>query len=200
MIAGNFEDKYNSKNPISKIFVNNFISVFLDLIKSLDAPQKILEVGVGEGHLIKIVIKNLPEASIWASDLSKDIIKVARKNLKKEKVYLALENAEDLSYDNNTFDLGICCEVLEHVNDPHKALREIRRVIKGQAIISVPQEPLWRVLNMARFKYISSLGNTPGHINHWDPDKFIDLVKHSGFKILSKKYPLPWQMLLIEKV
>lgn len=115
-------------------------------------------------------------------------------------MHLGIENAERLSYANNIFDLCVCCEVLEHVENPKKALSEIRRVVKDQVIVSVPDEPLWRVLNMLRLKYLGSFGNTPGHFNHWNRKNFLNLVETSGFRIISKRYPLPWQMFLIKKV
>jgi len=65
---------------------------------------------------------------------------------------------------SQSYDLTIACEVLEHLEDPGQALTEIDRVTKQSVLISVPQEPMWRILNMARGKYWSDLGNTPGHV------------------------------------
>lgn len=200
MIAGNFEDKYNTKNPISRILVNNFLSTFKNLLDEIDESKKIVEVGVGEGYLTKIISDKFPDSQIWASDISKDIIKVANDNLKGRKVHLDIEDTQNLSYANDMFDLCVCCEVLEHVQNPKKALSEIRRITRNKVILSVPSESLWRLLNMLRLKYLLSFGNTPGHVNHWTPAQFIRLVEGSGFKVISRKLPLPWQMLLIKKL
>ena len=62
-------------------------------------------------------------------------------------------------------------------------------------IISVPREPIWRFLNLLRGKYIKDLGNTPGHLQHWSSDKFVDLVSNY-FEIIEVKKPFPWTMLL----
>ncbi len=40
-------------------------------------------------------------------------------------------------------------------------------------LVSVPREPLWRALNMARGAYWRELGNTPGHLNHWSRRSFV---------------------------
>lgn len=196
MISGNFEDKYNTKNPISKIIVSNFISTFKKLLGEIDSPNRIAEVGVGEGYLTNIVAQKFPYSEIWASDLAEDILVVASKNLKGKKVHISLEDVESLSYEDNKFDLCICCEVLEHISNPKKALSEIKRVTRGKVILSVPLEPLWRILNMLRGKYLKDFGNTPGHINHLTPKYFVKLVESSNFKVLSNKFPLPWQMIL----
>lgn len=51
---------------------------------------------------------------------------------------------------------------------------------------------------MARGKYWKALGNTPGHVNHWNIFSFDKLIKCENLLILSKKYPLPWQMMLLK--
>lgn len=199
MISGNFEDKYNTKNPISKFLVKNFILTLTRLLDRIDNPKKIAEAGMGEGYLTGIIASRFPNAQIWGSDIEYDILALARKRLKGKNINLSVENLEKLSYPANHFDLFVCCEVLEHVADPKKALQQIKRVIRGKAIVSVPEEPLWRILNMLRGKYINNFGNTPGHINHWNKEEFVKMIESSGFTILSKHYPLPWQMLLIGK-
>jgi hypothetical protein len=59
----------------------------------------------------------------------------------------------------------------------------------------VPREPLWRVLNLARGKYLADLGNTPGHVNHWSRGGFLDLLSRR-FEIVEARTPLPWTMAL----
>lgn len=196
MIAGNFEDKYNSKNPISKLLVKSFLKTFQELLYISGTPKKIVELGTGEGELIKEVLKHFPGSKVWGSDISREIVKKATANLKGRGVKLSTQDIHKLSYREKYFDLVICCEVLEHVENPEKALREIRRITRGKVILSVPQEPLWRILNISRGKYLKNFGNTPGHLNHFTPAQFSGLVERSGFKILLKKYPLPWQMVL----
>lgn len=197
MVYGNYEDKYNTKNPISKILVTNFLKTLKSNLKKINAST-IVELGAGEGELLRILRKIFPEASISGSDISEDMMKKAEKALKGKNINLSVEDIHKLSYKSKKFDLVVCAEVIEHVDDPEKALSEIKRICKGRVLLSVPLEPLWRILNMARGKYISDLGNTPGHLNHFTPGQFHALVERSGFKILSKYYPLPWQMVLVE--
>ena len=89
----------------------------------------------------------------------------------------------------------VCCEVLEHLEDPEAGLQALQRVARNHLIISVPREPLWCALNMARGKYLTQWGNTPGHIQHWSKEKFIALVSNY-FEVIESKSPLPWTMLL----
>ena len=90
-----------------------------------------------------------------------------------------------------------CLEVLEHLDDPDAALAEICRVSKRWVITSVPREPVWRALNLMRLKYVSGLGNTPGHLNHWSKGRFTRFV---GTRLDVRKTlsPFPWTMLVGE--
>ena len=89
-------------------------------------------------------------------------------------------------------DLVVCCEVLEHVERPADALAALRGIGARDYIVSVPCEPLWRVLNMARGKYLGALGNTPGHLNHWSRGGFIRFLERGGLQAERCLQPLPW--------
>jgi hypothetical protein len=85
-------------------------------------------------------------------------------------------------------------EVLEHVMDTDAALAELVRVSRGEMVLSVPREPIWRVANMARGKYLADLGNTPGHVQHWSRRGFAELVG-SQLEVVSVSTPFPWTMI-----
>jgi len=54
-------------------------------------------------------------------------------------------------------------------------------------------------MNIMRVKYISNLGNTPGHINHWSRKKFLKLLS-KYFKVINYKNSTPWIIVLVEKI
>jgi SAM-dependent methyltransferase len=71
---------------------------------------------------------------------------------------------EPFPFADGEFALATAIEVLEHVPDPEGTLAEMARVARGgHVLVSVPREPLWRALNVARGAYLRDLGNTPGH-------------------------------------
>ena len=94
-------------------------------------------------------------------------------------------------------DLVVCCEVLEHLEDPIKALNVLRSITGSHLVLSVPNEPVWRVLNMVRGKYWTDWGNTPGHIQHWSREGFIRFVS-MYFQVTEIRSPVPWIMLLCQ--
>ena len=63
--------------------------------------------------------------------------------------------------------------------DPEHTVAEMARVALRHLLVSVPREPLWRGLNMARGAYLKDLGNTPGHLNHWSKRSFVALLSRA---------------------
>jgi 2-polyprenyl-3-methyl-5-hydroxy-6-metoxy-1,4-benzoquinol methylase len=199
-VSGNYFDKYRSRNPIHRAMVQRFIRCARELV-ALAAPCRILEVGCGAGELADELLgpsgateQGGPE--YLGTDVSADEIATARARHPGR----AFEPASvyELPIADGAYDLVIACEVLEHLEDPAGALREIERVCCGHVLVSVPWEPVWRLLNIARGKYLSRLGNTPGHIQHLSRRAVRRLVA-GRFEIVAERRPLPWTMLLARR-
>jgi SAM-dependent methyltransferase len=92
-------------------------------------------------------------------------------------------------------ELVVCCEVLEHLPDPGRALDILAGLARPHLIASVPREPLWRLLNLARGRYWRDLGNTPGHLQHWSSARFAEMLG-SRLEVVEVRKPLPWAMAL----
>ena len=195
IIVGNAYDKYSSKNIIVRLFMKKFSNALSELVKKTEA-QTINEVGCGEGFWIIFWNKNGIQAC--GSDFSEKVIDIARENAKQNglsKDIFSVSSIYDIKPEHDSAELIICCEVLEHLENPEKALTALKHTATQYIILSVPREPIWRALNIARGKYIHSFGNTPGHIQHWSKKAFINLV-NKYFEILEVRSPLPWTMLL----
>ena len=108
----------------------------------------------------------------------------------------AVADAEALPFADGEFGLVAAIELLEHVEDPARALAELARVARSHLLVSVPREPLWRALNVARGAYVRDLGNTPGHLNHWSKVGFHSLLTDYG-TVQEVRTPFPWTMLLV---
>jgi methylase of polypeptide subunit release factors len=88
-VEGNFENKYHTKNPISRRLISGFLKTYQNLLARIPHDQitSICEVGVGEGELLKQTLKIFPKAKYSATDLSPNEIKKARHNLNHPVVY-----------------------------------------------------------------------------------------------------------------
>ena len=63
---------------------------------------------------------------------------------------------EALDPNRDSAELIVCCEVMEHLGDPEAALETLASLASPWAIVSVPREPLWRALNLARVRVVVS--------------------------------------------
>jgi 2-polyprenyl-3-methyl-5-hydroxy-6-metoxy-1,4-benzoquinol methylase len=188
--------KYSTNNPISNFLVKHFLKVAGDAYLSIVNRDRYLEAGCGEGHMSRYIISQKRPNEIFAFDIDKKEVDDASKNLPEATILAA--SIYEIPFESDYFDIVVCFEVLEHLEEPHKGLEELRRVSRNQLILSVPREPLWRIMNMVRFKYWNRLGNTPGHLNNWTRKQFISLV--SEYFSIEKVYsPLPWTMIVCKK-
>ncbi len=193
-VAGNNYDKYGSRNPIARALMNGFLGAFDDLVGKA-APRSAFEIGCGEGHLSLRLLRRGIETRGF--DVEEDLVAGANRAAGAEGFGspFGLDSVYDLGDRAIEADLILCCEVLEHLPDPERALQRIAAQGAAHVLLSVPREPIWRALNLARGKYAGQLGNTPGHIQHWSRKGFIDFVSRH-LEPVEVRSPLPWTMLL----
>jgi ubiquinone/menaquinone biosynthesis C-methylase UbiE len=191
-IPGNFYPKHTSRNPVVRMLMRKFHSTLFSLIAAA-SPKSILEVGCGEAYTTELVKGKFPEAKIEASDLEEKIVAAARKRVKGVK--FSVEPAERLGRRSGSFDLVALLEVLEHLKQPEAAISEAKRVSRRHCIFSVPNEPWWRLANIARLAYLSRLGNTPGHVNHWSGKGFEKMLRKHFRNVIMRRSGL-WNIAL----
>ncbi len=191
--SSNFQ-KYDTKNPVMKYLNRGFLDSLLTFAKQAQ-PNNILDAGCGEGFVVEHLRKDL-KSEIIGLDIESNALEVAAE--KNPQAMFEAASVYEIPFENDSFDLVVLSEVLEHLEHPERALEEINRVSKKYVLISVPHEPVWRAGNMARLKYLGSFGNTPGHINHWTRRAFVGLIS-SYFEIIELKSPLPWTIALCNK-
>lgn len=196
VVAGNIYDKYHTANPIARHLMAGFKESFDDLFE-WRAGESILEVGCGEGYLLHHLHQRFPDAQMAGLDLSFGIVQMARHQGCPSRPFLQA-SAYELPYADASWDLVVACEVLEHLEQPQRALEEMRRVSRRGCLVSVPREPFWSLANMLRFKYLGSLGNTPGHVQQWGRRRFTDLVEQY-FTVERVANPFPWTMIQASK-
>ncbi|MGA7440010.1 MAG: class I SAM-dependent methyltransferase [Luteibacter sp.] len=198
LVLGNTFDKYGSRNPVVKWLMSGFHSA-LDELVAKAKPTSIYEVGCGEGYWV--ARWHAEGYAAAGCDISADVVALARENtahLGLPETTFDIRSIYDVDRAPDPDQLVVCCEVLEHIDDPERGLRALHAITGQHVIVSVPREPVWRALNMARGKYLPDLGNTPGHIQHWSAAGFRRMVE-SVFDIVEVRTPLPWTMLLCRR-
>jgi 2-polyprenyl-3-methyl-5-hydroxy-6-metoxy-1,4-benzoquinol methylase len=195
IITGNTYDKYGSSNPVVRRLMANFERTLDELMEQAQ-PSSLLDVGCGEGVLVHRWAQSLPQARFVGIDLVEESIQAGWTEHQAPNLEYRTMPAENLPFIDDEFAVATAIEVLEHVPDPEHTLAEMARCAERHLLVSVPREPLWRMLNMARGAYIAQLGNTPGHLNHWSKRSFASLLSRYG-QVAEVRSPFPWTMLLV---
>ena len=195
-VTGNTYDKYGSTNPVVRRLMAGFEGTLQELFTQAD-PRSLLDVGCGEGVLTHQWAQRLgDERRVVGIDLDDPALHAEWAKRSAPNLSYRVMKAENLPFADDEFDTATAIEVLEHVPDPEHTVAEMARVAQRWLLVSVPREPLWRGLNMARGAYWKDLGNTPGHVNHWSKRSFVRLLGRHG-QVVEARSPFPWTMLLV---
>jgi len=173
-----YEDYFNDSRFTSTIWdAGNRYKRWL--IKNMAGELKgrrALDIGCGVGDVLFDLA--MAGAEAYGIDYSSNSIKFAGDYLKSKnlKATLKVGDAQNLPFGENFFDVVICSEVLEHIPDDSRAVKEMRRVLKkyGIAIITAPSGG----------KAVKEWG----HIRHYSDEKMRKLLEDNGFRIIDIKY------------
>jgi ubiquinone/menaquinone biosynthesis C-methylase UbiE len=189
------QTKYTSNNRVvqylNRVYLRNITALVLRA-----RPRRLLDVGCGEGVVLRHLDRHLEGVTVVGLDVDGTGLRVARSQ---NAVSLVQGSVYDLPFAAGSFDLVLCCEVLEHVERPDAALAELARVSRDRVLLSVPNEPIWCLSNMARGKYLARFGNTIGHIQHWTRWAFLRFVR-TRLDLVEVRTWLPFWSMMLSKV
>jgi 2-polyprenyl-3-methyl-5-hydroxy-6-metoxy-1,4-benzoquinol methylase len=193
--TGNTFDKYGSQNPVVRRLMTGFEQAMADLLERA-SPESVLDVGCGEGVLTHRWAAQLGERPVVGVDLPDPKLQAEWQTRRRPNLQFLQARAHELPFESREFDLVAAIEALEHIPQAERALSEMTRVARRHLLVSVPREPLWRALNVARGAYLRDLGNTPGHVNHWSRRGLQRLLARYG-EVVELRTPFPWTMALV---
>ncbi len=196
--TGNIE-KYQSKNSLKRKMIEQFHQKMLEIIREMlndkthdENPPRILDAGCGEGFFAARMREAFPEAEIVGCDGAKEALEIAGEM--NPDIRFEEANLYELSYEDGQFDLVVCSEVLEHLNDPAAALAELCRVGK-KVLVTVPNEPWFRLGNLVALHNVMRLGDPIDHINHWTFGGFRKFIRtHVTDRICHFDKSFPWSI------
>lgn len=195
VVTGNTFDKYGSENPVVRRLMAGFHRD-LDSLFALAAPSSLLDVGCGEGVITRAWAGLVAPGRVVGIDLDDPELRREWEAGPMPNLEYRAMDAERLGFGDGEFEMVSAIEVLEHVEKPGTVLSEMARCSSRWVLVSVPREPVWRIANLARGAYWGSLGNTPGHLNHWSRRSFVELLGQYG-TVEAVRSPFPWTLALI---
>lgn len=186
--------KHTHGNPIQKKLIDRFHHVVIGKIADL-TPESFLDAGCGEGFVSSYLLEQFPGLEVTGFDWNPESVRLAAERNPSGNFMVA--DVTRLPFDDKSFGVAGCFEVLEHLYEPEKALSELLRVSRQAVVLSVPHEPWFCMANVARGKNldITPKGSDPDHRQFWSRSAFREFVSaQADIRWLGGS--LPWTICL----
>lgn len=173
-----------SRNMLQRMWHSGKVKAVLDLIDI--KPKNILDIGCASGWFLSQIAKHYTDAICSGIDVYKKAIDHGAKQYKH--LRLIYGDAHALPFNNNSFDLVVCAEVLEHVLKPEQVLDEIKRVLRkdGTAIIEMDTGNYLFKLAWYWWTHVRHGVWKDSHIHAFNTKKLEQMIKKKGFLITKK--------------
>lgn len=155
------------------------------IIEKIGSRQKVLDVGCSEGYLARL----LPSNDVWGVDINPRAARAAARHCRDVAVADLNFLDDDRRLFDESFDVIVFADVLEHLVRPQWALEYFGRMLSagGRIIVSLPNVALWRVrlnLLLGRFDYgeYGVLDDTHLHLYTFKTAR--KLIEDSGYRVV----------------
>ena len=148
--------------------------------------QKCLDIGCASGYMVSEVSKHYPKAKYVGVDSYDKVIRHAKKNY--THINFKVANAEDLPFKKEEFDLLICYETIEHITNPLKALKEMKRVLTNEGTLILTMDSGSLLFRIVWFVWERTKGKVwqGAHLHPFHHEELTEIIRKAGFKIKQK--------------
>lgn len=198
--------KYDVMNDVMSFGTHRIIKWYAINASNIKPGSKVLDIAAGTGDLTILISKRVgPQGCVILSDINEQMLQAGRARLARadipDNVQFLQADAEDLQFEDNTFDAVTIGYGIRNFTNKMRALREILRVLKpgGQLTIVEFSKPTSKPLQMMADAY-SSLWPTFGEIlvgdgkpyrylvdsikMHPDQKTFKSMMQESGYALV----------------
>lgn len=177
-----YEKNYLKNNPSWHSEDSHFKSTaILEIIKKNKIKFKnFCEIGCGAGKVVEIISSKYKKKKFFGYEISKIAFKMCNNRLSNVKYY-----NKSLESIKKKFDIILCADVLEHVENPYLFLRNIKKKSKYQ-VFHVPLD--LSVNSILRKSVLLSVRKEVGHLHLYTKKLIIDDLKRSNFEIIDYFY------------
>lgn len=173
-------------NILQRFWHTHKIKVFKESIKGRSF-KRILDVGCAGGNMTDRIYKMFPGSKVIGVDVYKDAIDYARKKYPNIKFMVA--DAHKLPFKDDSFDLIICYETIEHLVNPLRALREIRRAVARNGVVGLEMDSGSLLFRIVWWFWEKTKGRVwrGAHLHPFHHTELERVIKKAGFRIIRKK-------------
>jgi ubiquinone/menaquinone biosynthesis C-methylase UbiE len=168
------------------VYMHTYYETKRKAIENLDLfmAKNVLDVGCGQGHLLKLISESFEKLECVGVDLNLKDLKRAKRRCSGKKCTFVLAEASCLPFIAECFERVACTAVLEHVVDEKKVLREVWRVLNksGVAVLDVPGK--YHLQNKLSDFFVKRLNIFPFH-REYSEKQVKSLIAATGFELLS---------------
>lgn len=162
-----FEEKDEELSDVDPRMSHRRDTILRTLAKHVPAGAKLIDVGCGIGDALLTMPRSY---ELYAFDYANSNVRIAQRRLG-NRADIRQGSIYEIPFPDQSMDVALCLEVLEHIEDDERAVREIHRVLKpgGLLIAAVPYTYYWP-------QYLNLLG----HFRHYTRESFSDLLDGNG--------------------
>lgn len=150
---------------------------------------RILDAGCGEGVTLEKLVASFPGARIEGVDVDPENVRICREHS------LPVRQADlyALPFEDGVMDTCLMLEVIEHMDEPERALRELARVTRpgGRLIILYPVDWAYFAARIICLRFKEAMFD-PGHVKQWTYGRLRDAFESTGWRATARRrLPLP---------
>jgi len=169
-----WSEDWQNLQALGPLTHNRYRLMLRELPDDLPKTMHIMDAGCGRGSFLELLRKKNPEAILHGIEYSQEAFQAANPDIKQN---IKVGNIEELvpNLASNSYDLIVCSEVLEHLQNPQASLNSLVSLLKpgGLALLTVP----------GCMRYWSKEDIYAGHYRRFELAEFANLVKNSGLKV-----------------
>lgn len=182
--------KHTSSSTLQRALIDKFHTKITSIVKSLE-PETLIDCGAGEGFVAEVLLTEMPALQVTGFDVLPKSVELAQ--LRNPRGNFSTGSIYDIEHEDNSFDVAVAFEVMEHLHEAEKALAEMARVASKYVVLSVPHEPFFCLANAARGKNldVDPKGSDPDHRNFWGRKDFGEFVSQH-LDVVTLTGSMPW--------
>jgi ubiquinone/menaquinone biosynthesis C-methylase UbiE len=154
-------------------------------LAGIEPGQRVLDVGCGPGALTKVLVERVGVENVAAVDPSEQFVAAARE--RNPGVGVQYASAEDLPFEDDTFDAAVAQLVVHFMSDPVRGLEEMARVTRPGGVVAAcvwdhaggktPLAPFWAAVHEVDPEAADESGMAGGREGH-----LAELFKQAGLR------------------